>query len=950
MAQLKKVINGILALLIIAAILLVSDLDNRNRKSKEQTAKIKSEELQAIDGRQYKMGITYFGPDVSFELVLEGLMKGLNEMGYVKDSNLTIISQHANGEMANLQPIHQNMDNLNLDLILVSSTPGITAAVSAVKKTPMVFTMSFTPLEAGAGKSYTNHRPNITGVGSFPPVEATIDFIKDIIPETKKIGTLYNSSEINSVKVVEKAHEYLRNQNIELVENTVTNTSEVYQAISALCMRNVDAVWITGDNTAIQAFHGIAKVCRENRVPLIINDSEFVKDGALAAVGVSWYQTGYHTASFVAKVLNGENPANIPIENYVEKIVSVNAEMAEFLNIDIPQKYTNNSNDLKGKNFKFCLAHYVDSPNSENCEHGIRDELKNMGLEEGTDFSLKVYNAQGDISTLNSITDAIAAETWDLVFVTSTPTIQAISKKVTNSPVVFTNVGDPIRAGLGKSFTDHHPNLTGVSTMSNFDGMVTLVKESMPNATTIGTIYTPGEINSVAYKERLEKAASDQGLNLIAVPANSATEVADAALSIANRGIDAFTQISDNLTASSGSSIIKVAYDNNIPYFAFISEQVDAGAIAAIASDYYYAGVDATTLALKVLSGTPPGDIPYQFVSQSKVKINSEAADFFNVSIPEKYIQQTQSSEKIQQPFKFKPKIAMVHYVSSPDCDDVEKGILERFNELGHKRNIDFIFEQYNANADIATLNNIAKQVSEENYDLIFVTVLAATQALASKIKNTPILFTVVADPVGNKLGKSYTNHIPNITGIDGMSYTNQGIDLVREYIPDVDNIGVLFCPGEMASVSGLKELEKSCKEKNIGVVSIPVNTASEVIDATQLLCSKNIDAICQLPDNCTIPAFASMVKVSQKEQIPLFSFITSQVEMGAIAAIAGDYLQQGHEIADIGIRVLNGESPRDIPFSRIKTIETVINPSAANAYGLKTPTKLMETADKIIQ
>jgi ABC-type uncharacterized transport system substrate-binding protein len=144
------------------------------------------------------------------------------------------------------------------------------------------------------------------------------------------------------------------------------------------------------------------------------------------------------------------------------------------------------------QDFKFCLAHYVDSPNSENCEHGIRDELKNMGLVEGTDYSLKVYNAQGDISTLNSITDAIAAETWDLVFVTSTPTIQAISKKVTNSPVVFTNVGDPVRAGLGKSFTDHHPNLTGVSTMSNFDGMVTLVKELMPNAKTLGTIYTPG--------------------------------------------------------------------------------------------------------------------------------------------------------------------------------------------------------------------------------------------------------------------------------------------------------------------------------------------------------------------------------------------------------------------------------------------------------------------------
>jgi ABC-type uncharacterized transport system substrate-binding protein len=291
----------------------------------------------------------------------------------------------------------------------------------------------------------------------------------------------------------------------------------------------------------------------------------------------------------------------------------------------------------------------------------------------------------------------------------------------------------------------------------------------------------------------------------------------------------------------------------------------------------------------------------------------------------------------------------MVHYVSSPDCDNVDKGIIERFKELGYKKDNDYIFEPYNANADIATLNNIANQVSKKDYDLIFVTVLAATQAMVSKIKDTPILFTVVADPVGNKLGKSYTNHIPNITGIDGMSYTNQGVDLLLKHLPGAKRLGVLFCPGEMASVSGLKELEKSCHERNIELVSIPVNTISEVADATRLLCSKNIDAICQLPDNCTIPAFSSMVKITRIEKMPLFCFITSQVEMGAIAAIAGDYRQQGHEIADVGIQVLNGKSPDDIPFSRIKTIETVINPGAAKAYGINTPKELMKIADKII-
>lgn len=641
--KLKKLINGVVALLITGGILLLSDLSNRQEKSKDQKLMVKGTE--AVDGVQYKMGLTYFAPDASLDATLKGLYKGLGELGFVKDSNLSVIAQHANGEIGNLQPIHLNMDNQDIDMILVTSTPGIAAAVATVKRHPMVFTMSYTPLEAGAGTSYTNHRSNITGVGSFPPVEKTIDFIRETIPNTKTIGTLYNSSEANSRKVVEIARDYVSKFHIDLIENTVINTSEVYQAVSSLCSRNVDAVWVTGDNTALQAFHAIVKVCNQYKVPLFINDVEYVKEGAVAGVGVGWYQTGYHTASYVARVLNGEDPGSIPIENYVDERIVMNQALAKERGIKFPEKYLN-QNPLKGKNYKFCLAHYVDSPNSEDAQKGLIDEFKRIGLEEDIDYTLKVFNAQGDISTLNSIADAIAAEKWDLIFSTSTPTIQALSKKITNSPIVFTVVGDPVRAGLGKSFEDHLSYLTGISTMSDFDGMVKLVKESMPGIQTVGTIYTPGEINSVAYKERLEQAAKQQGLQLVAVPANTATEVSDAALSIVSKNIQAFTQISDNLTASCGSSILKIATDNHIPYFAFIGKQVDQGAVAAIARDYYYAGVDAVTLAKKVLEGTSPGEIPFRFVSKSTVKVNKDVMNKFQIKIPEKYFELEEKESK----------------------------------------------------------------------------------------------------------------------------------------------------------------------------------------------------------------------------------------------------------------------------------------------------------------
>jgi putative tryptophan/tyrosine transport system substrate-binding protein len=295
-----------------------------------------------------------------------------------------------------------------------------------------------------------------------------------------------------------------------------------------------------------------------------------------------------------------------------------------------------------------------------------------------------------------------------------------------------------------------------------------------------------------------------------------------------------------------------------------------------------------------------------------------------------------------------KIRIAMVHYGFTRDCNDVQDGILMRFTEKGYLRDKDFIFEEFNSNSDIGTLNEIVKVISGRKYNLIFTTTLAVTQAISKKISNSPVLFTVVADPVGNGLGKSYTDHIQNITGIDAMSYTDKGVALLKKYLPGIRRVGLIYVPGEMASVSGLKELDRSCRENGIDLVSVPVNTVSEVVEATSVLSMKNIGAVCQMPDNCSIPAFSGIIQVTRKYKIPLFCFISSQVKQGAVAAIAGDFIQQGREIADIGFEVLKGKSPAEIPFSRLRQIKTVINLQAASAYGIETPDEIITAADEI--
>ncbi|MCM3900651.1 MAG: hypothetical protein ND866_02995, partial [Pyrinomonadaceae bacterium] len=153
---------------------------------------------QPPEGRLFKIGLVYFGPDPSADACMAGLFGGLKNLGFVEGKNLQVRKAHAQGEIINIPSILQNFDNEDLDLIIPMSTPVLTAAINAVKKKPVVFTYVYDPIAAGAGKTPTDHLPNITGTGSFPPVDDTLVVIRELLPKVQSVGTLYNSSEANS--------------------------------------------------------------------------------------------------------------------------------------------------------------------------------------------------------------------------------------------------------------------------------------------------------------------------------------------------------------------------------------------------------------------------------------------------------------------------------------------------------------------------------------------------------------------------------------------------------------------------------------------------------------------------------------------------------------------------------------------------------------------------------
>jgi ABC-type uncharacterized transport system substrate-binding protein len=636
-SSVKRVLPGIILIAAVAVLLLISDLNNRDFAEEEESDMLNAPK----PGKVYKIGIGYFGPDEGTDNVIRGIFDGLEDLGFKKGENLEATIKHANGEIANIPMMFQSLDNEDFDVITPLSTPCLMGALTTVKRNPIVFTYCYDPIAAGAGKSYEEHLPNVTGVGSFPPIEETMEFIEEIVPGIKKIGTIYNSSEANSRKAISEARKILKKEGIKLEAMPITTTNEVVQAMQILASENIGAIWVTGDNTVLQAVDAVVSTAIKNRLPLVLNDKEFVDNGAMAAVGLGWYATGRRAAKMIARVMLGESPADIPMDNYVETRLEVNREVAEKIGIELPESIEQKlaeQNKANSKTTKITVCEYTESSNSEACVQGIKDGFEKLGYKNGENIDIEVKIAQGDMATLTSIVHTVASQDNDIIMALSTPTLQAFVKNTKETPVVFTNVADPVAAGAGESFDNHLPNFTGISTMSDFDGMVEFLRKFMPDAKKIGTLYTPTEINSVIYKDKLKKAAEKAGYEFVELAVYQSSDISNAADVLCSKDIDAFCQISDNLNNAAIASIASATEKSSVPLFTFISNPVKKSmAIACVARDYYQCGIDAAKLAVDVLNGANPAKIPFTYASSTKIFINKKMAEEFGIELtPEK--------------------------------------------------------------------------------------------------------------------------------------------------------------------------------------------------------------------------------------------------------------------------------------------------------------------------
>jgi ABC-type uncharacterized transport system substrate-binding protein len=504
----------------------------------------------------------------------------------------------------------------------------------------------------------------MVGQGVFAPVEGSFRLARRCLPALRTIGVAWNPAESNSLAFTTRAREVAGAMGLTLLEANVDTTSAVTDAVNSLLSRGAQAIWIGGDNTMIGAIDAVVGTARRAGRPVFTILPGKPDRGTLFDTGPDFYQAGRHAALLVADVLDGADLAKIPIRDVMDLIptfVSVNATALKGLKEawQIPDDVRGSAAvvvDESGVHRKAATASEASPPphasgalakkwrldlvalnrviDVEEAEKGVLDGLRDAGLVEGRDFEKTIRNALGDMAAVNALVDAAIGEGSDLIITFSTPVLQAALQRTQSVPVVFNYVSNAIAAGAGKSDTDHAPNVTGVYMIADHDAMLRIVRECLPRARVLGTLYVPAEVNMVFQRDAQLAAAARAGFEIRALAANSSSEVADAALALASSRIDAICQLPGNLTASAFPSIAQAARQARLPMFVFQSGQIEAGAHVAVARDYLESGHAAARLAARVMRGESPARIPFEPFAKTKLIVNVGAARSIGLPLP----------------------------------------------------------------------------------------------------------------------------------------------------------------------------------------------------------------------------------------------------------------------------------------------------------------------------
>lgn len=281
----------------------------------------------------YSIGISQLVQHPALDAATEGFKEAFADAGV----DVEFTEQNANGEQATALTIAQQFAGQNLDLILANATPAAQAMAQNVTDTPILFTSVTDPVEAELVNDWDAPGANITGTSDKTPLKDQFDLIEQLSPETKTIGIVYASGEVNSQIQVKDAEKEAEERGWTVETQTVTSVGEIPQAAETL--KDVDAFYVPTDNMVVSGISSLVQVAEQHQIPVIGAEAGTVEGGAAATIGIDYKELGRQTGEMALRILrDGEDPAEMPVETATEFSYVVNEDAAKAQGVEIPEE------------------------------------------------------------------------------------------------------------------------------------------------------------------------------------------------------------------------------------------------------------------------------------------------------------------------------------------------------------------------------------------------------------------------------------------------------------------------------------------------------------------------------------------------------------------------------------------------------------------------------------
>ncbi|MBN4664743.1 ABC transporter substrate-binding protein [Pandoraea nosoerga] len=246
----------------------------------------------------------------ALDAIRDGARDELKAEGYEVGKNLKWEYQSAQGNVGTAAQIARKFVGDKPDAIIGIATPTAQAVAAATKSVPLVYSGVTDPVAAQLVKSWEPSGTNVTGVSDKLPLDKQVALIKRVVPNAKRVGMVYNPGEANSVVVVNELKKLLPAAGMTLVEAAAPRTVDISSAASSL-VGKVDVIYTNTDNNVVSAYESLVKVANDRKIPLVASDTDSVKRGAIAALGINYYDLGRQTGKVVGRILKGEKPGSI---------------------------------------------------------------------------------------------------------------------------------------------------------------------------------------------------------------------------------------------------------------------------------------------------------------------------------------------------------------------------------------------------------------------------------------------------------------------------------------------------------------------------------------------------------------------------------------------------------------------------------------------------------------